>query len=62
MSDIRERNVGSISGIPFLVFLIAALLGSVFLFLKGVASDSAVYVLGAIPIFLGQYFLFYRPL
>ena len=58
MSDIRERNVGSISGIPFLVFLIAALLGSVFLFLTGVASDSAVYVLGAIPIFLGSIFCF----
>ena len=58
MSDIRERNVGSISGIPFLVFLIAAILGSVFLFLRGVTSDSAGLVLAAIPIFLGSIFCF----
>ncbi len=52
MSDIRERKVGSVSGIPFLVFLIGMLGGAVYLFVTGVDARFTLKILGGIGLFL----------
>jgi len=52
MSEIRERNVGSVSGIPFLVVLLAMLAGAAFLFKTGVESRYAVKTIGGVLLFI----------
>ncbi|MGJ8562571.1 MAG: SPFH domain-containing protein [Alphaproteobacteria bacterium] len=52
MSDIRERNVKSISGIPLLlIFAVTAAL-SVYLFITGLESGFGVYILSGIILFV----------
>lgn len=58
MSEIREKNVGSISGIPFLVLLIALLACAAFLFLTGVRTDVTPRILGGVALFIGSLFCF----
>lgn len=50
--DIREKNVGSISGIPFLFVLIALSIIAVVIFLTGIKSDAGFQILGAIVLFV----------
>ncbi len=57
MSEIREKNVGSISGIPFLIGLILAVFAAVFLFITGINSDSVPRILLAVLTFLTSIFL-----
>jgi len=52
MSDIRERNVGSVSGIPFLVVLLAMMVAAGFLFITGVKTDYTLRILGGIVLFV----------
>ncbi len=56
MSEIREKNVGSISGIPFLIVLILGLLGAIYLFITGVRSDMIVRILSGVLLFLTTLF------
>ncbi len=56
MSEIREKNVSSVSGIPFLVFLIIAALAAVFLFITGVRTDTPLRAVGGIILFLTTVF------
>ncbi len=52
MSDIRERSVGSVSGIPFLAVLLGMLGSSIWLFVTGVDAKVGFKVFGAIVLFL----------
>ncbi len=56
--DIREKNVGSISGIPFLFVLIIVLVGSVLLFIRGIDTDNGLHILAAIVAFIVAMFCF----
>ena len=58
MSDIREKQVGSVSGIPFLLILLAATLGAVYLFLTGIRTESALFGLSGVILFLVSVFCF----
>lgn len=55
-NDIRERQVKSVSGIPFLVVLLAVLACAVFLFLTGIRSDYIPKILGGVGLFLTAVF------
>ena len=57
MSEIRERNVGSISGIPFLVVLILAIIAAVYLFITGINLDAIPRILMAVLTFVTSVFL-----
>ena len=57
MSEIREKNVGSISGIPFLIVLILAVLAAGFLFITGISTDSIPRILSAVATFVISIFL-----
>ena len=57
MSEIREKNVGSISGIPFLIVLILAVLAAGFLFITGISTDSVPRILSAVATFVISIFL-----
>ncbi len=52
MSEIRERNVGSVSGIPFLMLLLAMAAAAAFLFITGVKTDYILRILGGIVLFI----------
>lgn len=52
MSDIREKNVGSVSGIPFLVVLLGLGALSVYLFITGMDHDIGYKILGGIAAFI----------
>ncbi len=54
--DIRERQVGSVSGIPFLFVLLAMLACAAFLFLTGIRYDYIPRILGGVGIFLATVF------
>ncbi len=58
MSDIRERNVGSVSGIPFLVVLLAMLAAAAFLFITGIEARYAVKTIGGVLLFIATMFGF----
>ncbi len=58
MSEIREKNVKSINGIPFLVLLLAVLGVAAFLFLTGVGSDLVVKILAGAGLFVASIFNF----
>ena len=51
-NDIREREVGSVSGIPFLILLLALIAGAVFLFVSGISDRNVPYILGAVGLIL----------
>lgn len=55
-NDIRERQVKSVSGIPFLVVLLAVLACAAFLFLTGIRSDNIPKILGGVGLFLTAVF------
>lgn len=55
-NDIRERQVKSVSGIPFLVVLLAVLACAAFLFLTGIRSDYIPKILGGVGLFLTAVF------
>ena len=55
-NDIRERQVKSVSGIPFLVVLLAVLACAVFLFLTGIRGDIIPRIVGAVGLFLAAVF------
>ncbi len=52
MSEIRERNVGSGSGIPLLFLFILGVLAAIFLFILGADSKSGLYILAAAILFI----------
>ncbi len=58
MSEIREKNVGSISGIPFLILLLALLACAAFLFVTGVRTDMTPRILGGLGLFIASIFCF----
>lgn len=58
MSEIREKNVKSINGIPFLVLLLAALGIAAFLFLTGVGNDLIFKILAGVGLFVASIFNF----
>lgn len=51
MSEIREKNVKSMSGIPFLLVMLAVLACAVFLFLTGVDTGFILKILGGAVLF-----------
>lgn len=52
MSDIKEKNVKSVSGIPFLLLLLFGVIFSVGLFVTGGRNGSPLIVMAAILLFL----------
>jgi len=52
MSDIREKKVGSVSGIPFLVVLLGMLALAGWLFIGGIGDDFVVRILGGVGLFI----------
>jgi len=52
MSEIRERNVASVNGIPFLLVLLVMLAAAVFLFITGVRGDITLRILGGVGLFI----------
>ncbi len=58
MSEIREKNVNSVSGIPFLVVLLGLLALGGFLFITGVRSDAGLRIGGGLLLFFFSLFCF----
>ncbi|NNE59103.1 MAG: SPFH domain-containing protein [Hellea sp.] len=56
MSDIRERNVSSISGIPLLILFLAMIGAAIFLFVTGGQSRDFVRIIGAAILFVATIF------
>jgi len=54
MNEIREREVGSVSGIPFLFILLALLVCAAFLFVTGVRGDFIPRILGGVALFIAS--------
>lgn len=52
MSAIRENDVKSVSGIPFLFIMIAATVAAVYLFIQGVDNRDVVLIFSGIVLFL----------
>lgn len=52
MNEIRENQVKSVSGIPFLLVLLIALAASVLLFIQGMDYRNGLQILGAVILFI----------
>ncbi len=58
MSNIREKEVGSVSGIPFLLLLVVLLGAGVLCFLAGLANRQVIVIFAGVLLFIMAFFGF----